>query len=155
MAMISETEDMIFDNILFFEREVTQPQIVKREIDVVMLKLRKIAVNHKNIVISKVVQTNPTKKTMTMQLRIPIEVNEQLLDFFRENPQYEFEQSFVIQKGVKLVISNNEQDFRAGIRQLMELRPGFDISSNPIVELSRISYDGRVLGFELFLEEHA
>lgn len=63
------------------------------------------------------------------------------------------EQSFVIRRGIKLAISNNEQDFRTGIQQLMELRPEFDMSKNPIIELSRISFNGRVLGFELFLED--
>lgn len=82
MSLIFETEDLIFENLLLFEREVTQPQIVKKEIDDVMPKLRKIGVNHKNTVISKVIQTNPVKKTMTVQIRIPIEINEQLPDFF-------------------------------------------------------------------------
>lgn len=155
MATISETENIVFEDLLFFEREVTRPQIVKQEIDAVMPKLRKLGINHKNIVISKVVHTNLIKKTMTIQLRIPIEVNERLFDFFRENQQYKLEKSFVIHKGIKLEISNNERDFHAGIQQLMDLRPGFDMSNNLIIEMSRISYDGRVLGFELFLEEHA
>lgn len=73
MATISETENIVFEDLLFFEHEVTRPQIVKQEIDAVMPKLRKLGINHKNIVISKVVHTNLIKKTMTIQLRIPIE----------------------------------------------------------------------------------
>ena len=152
MAVIQDTDSTTFENLLFFEREVAQPQIVKWEIDVLMPKLRKIGINHKNIVISKVVQTNPVKKTMLMQIRMPIDVNEQLDQFLADNPQYSLEPSFAIKKGLKLVITNNEQDFRNGIQRLMSQRPGFDMSQNPIIEMSRISYDGKVMGFELFLE---
>ncbi len=154
-ATISDTEAVVFDNLLFFEREVTRPQIVKQEIDIIMPKLRKIGVNHKNIVISKVIRTDPIRKTMTVQIHIPLKTNERLKQFFCDNLQYTLEHSFVIQKGVKLVISNSEREFRAGIQRLMELRPGFDMKNNPIIELSHISFDGRVLGFELFLEDNA
>lgn len=153
MAVVQDTADTVFENLLFFEREVPQPQIVKQEIDTLMPKLRKIGINHKNIVISKVVRTNPVKKTMLMQMRMPIDVNDQLDQFLADNPQYALEPSFTIKKGVKLVISNNEQDFRNGIQQLMSQRPGFDMSQNPIIEMSRISFDGKVMGFELFLED--
>ena len=34
----------------------------------------------------------------------------------------------------------------------MNLKEDFDISNNKIVELSHISFDGHVLGFELFYE---
>lgn len=152
MATIIDTEEIVFENLLFFEREVAKPQIIKREIDMIMPNLHKIGVNHKNIVISKVIDTNPVKKTIRMQMRIPIEVNDNLEQFLEEHPQYMMEPSFTIAKGVKLAISNSEQEFRAGILQLMEKRPDFDMSHNPIIELSHISFDGRVLEFELFLE---
>lgn len=156
MATIIETNEIVFENLLFFEREVTQPQIVKRELDTIMPKLRKIGVNHKGIVISKMVKTDHVKKTMVMQMRMPIDTSqqtEQLQQFFLNNPQYSLESGFTIKKGVKIVITNSEQDFRAGIQQLMERRPDFNMVHNPIIELSHISFDGKVLGFELFLED--
>lgn len=153
MAIVENSEPEIFENLLFFEREVPNPQIVKREIDSIMPKLRKIGVKHKNIVISKVINTNSTKKTMLMQIRIPINESHQLAQFFEDNPQYILESSFVIKKGVKIIIDNNEREFHNGIKLLMARRPDFDMSQNHIIELSHISFDGKVLGFELFLED--
>ena len=84
---------------------------------------------------------------------MPIDVNDSLLEFIDENPRYSLENNFSIGKGLKLVISNNEDEFREGINQLMKRRPDFDMSKNPIVEMSHISYDGTVMSFELFLED--
>ena len=153
MALLVETEEMIFNNLLFFEREVARPQTIKREIDMLMPRLHKIGVQHKNIVISRVIKNNHVKKTMLMQIHMPIDVNASLLEFIDENPRYSLENNFSIGKGLKLVISNNEDEFRDGINQLMKRRPDFDMSKNPIVEMSHISYDGTVMSFELFLED--
>lgn len=153
MASIFETDGVMFQNLLFFEREVINPSAIKKELDTMMTKLRKIGVAHKNIVISKVIQVNRTKKTMIMQVRVPIDMNDQLMQFLYEYPQYKLESFFMIRKGLKLIVSNDEEDFSSGIQQLMKLRQGIDMSNNPIIELSRISFDGRVLGFELFYED--
>ncbi|WP_073997515.1 hypothetical protein [Anaerococcus urinomassiliensis] len=153
MSELVRTKKLNFEDLFFFEREVTQPQIIKKELDKIMPKLRKIGVEHKNIVISKVVGKNPTKKTMMIQIRVPISVNDKLSDFLKDYPQYELEKKFTIDEGVKLTITNNEKEFREGIKLLMNQRPGLDLSNNSIIEVSQISYYGDVIGFELFLED--
>ncbi|WP_296143190.1 hypothetical protein [uncultured Anaerococcus sp.] len=153
MSELVRTERLNFEDLFFFEREVTQPQIIKKELDMIMPKLRKIGIEHKNIVISKVVGKNPTKKTMLMQIRVPISINDGLSNFFKKHPQYELEKNFSINEGVKLAITNNENEFREGIKLLMKQRPDLDLSNNSIIELSHISYYGDVLDFELFLED--
>lgn len=153
MSELVKTRKLNFEDLFFFEREVTQPQIIKKELDMIMPKLRKIGIEHKNIVISKVVGKNPTKKTMTIQIRVPISVNEEMSNFLNEYPQYELEKNFSIEEGVKLAISNNENEFREGIKLLMNQRPELDLSNNSIIEVSHISYYGDVIDFELFLED--
>lgn len=133
---------------------------MKRNIDKLVDILNKMKINHKNKVITKVISRNNIKKTITMRIHIPVLKSDNIKTFLEKYPMYEYKNQFIIKKGYCISISNNMQDFKKAVELFMsKMSEGkavdlqkYDVSNNNIIEVSRIGYDGTVLGFDLYME---
>lgn len=160
MELINRNENEIFNNLICFEKEIINPKEMKKSIDKLVDLLNNMKIIHKNKVITKVIDKNKIKKTITMKIHIQVENTENIKDFIDKYPRYEYKKSFIIKKGYLISISNNMDQFKKAVKLYMKKTnnnshediENYDVCNNNIIEVSRIGYDGTVLGFDLYME---
>ncbi|MGL5972841.1 MAG: hypothetical protein ACRCZK_03925 [Oscillospiraceae bacterium] len=96
-----------------------------------------------------------------MQVSLLIKNLDDIDGFIMEHPMYSIINDFTIQQGYRISISNNMDDFKSAINLFVQKANedctdvnSFDLSNNPIIEVSKIAYDGSILGFDLYLENN-
>lgn len=149
-----------FKDLICFKSEITNPQEMKKNIDKLVNLLNKMKIYHKNEVISKVIDKNSIKKTVTIQIYIPIQKSKNIDAFFYKYPAYKYQKEFIIKRGYWISISNNMEEFKKAVGLFISKMnneesinvQNYDVSNNSIIEVSRIGYDGAVLGFDLYME---
>lgn len=160
MELIVNNDDTLFVDLICFQSEVTNPQQMKKEIDKLVDILNKMKIKHKNKVITKVIGKNVVKKTMTMKIHIPIITNENVHKISEKYPMYKYQKEFLIKKGYMISISNDMAEFKKAVELFISKTnnnenadiQNYDVSNNNIIEVSKIGYDGSVLGFDLYME---
>lgn len=160
MEITKRKEKEFFKDLICFESEIMNPQEMKKNIDKLVDILNKMKINHKNKVITKVISRNALKKTITMRIHIPVMESQNIQSFLNKYPMYEYLDEFIIKEGYFISISNKMTDFKKAVELFMQKMnesknvdiEKYDVSKNNIIEVSRIGYDGTVLGFDLYME---
>ena len=159
MEVIIRDSREIFNDLVCFEKEVANPRVIKSELDKLVERLNKNAVGHKNRVITNVIKRDNVKKTVTMKINVEVRDKTNIDNVLDRYPQYQYLPQYIIKEGYLISISNNMEDFNKAIHMLMkQVKKDFnieeyDFSKNSLIEVSKIGYDGSVLGFDLFLEK--
>lgn len=157
---IIEKASIKFGSVIGFQKEVTNPQQIKYEMDKLIKKLNENGIKHKNIAISKVLEKNIIKKTILIEASIVVDDGSIIEDFIINNPKYNLINDYCIEAGYMVSIANNANEFKSAIKLLMQTFSGentgidsYNLDKNKIIEVSRIAYDGTVLGFDLYWEK--
>ncbi|ADH60235.1 hypothetical protein Tmath_0471 [Thermoanaerobacter mathranii subsp. mathranii str. A3] len=150
-----------FENLIYFEKEVVNPISIQQEVRKLIDRLKDGGIFYKNRLITKVIEKDITKKTVTMRIMIEVEISEGsgIYNFLKNYPQYRYLEDFSIGKSYSISISNDVEEFKNAISLLISKIDSdvkdinnYDLSKNNIIEIARIDYDGNVIGFDLFLE---
>lgn len=159
MELITKEKEEGFEYLIYFEKEISNPNLIKRSLDDLVNKLNKTQVGHKNRVITKVIGRDKLKKSVTMRIYIEVDDKTKIDEFIEQYEMYKCLDKFTIEKGYMISISNNMEEFKQAVNMFMsEVKndnsglDNYDVSNNNIIEVSRISYDGTVLGFDLYME---
>lgn len=156
---VEKTLQTKFGMAINFKKQVSNPKQIGTEINHLIDKFKNFGINHKNLAVSRVVDKNSLRKTMTIELSIIIEPNDRINDFLKKYPKYYLKSDLTIEAGYKISISNNMEAFKSAIDLLVSRinedyqdANSMDLSQNPIIEVTKVAYDGSVLGFDLYLE---
>jgi hypothetical protein len=159
LELINREKEEVFDHLICFEREITNPNLIKKNMDELVNVLNKMQVGHKNRVITKVIGRDKIKKTVTMRIYIQVNDETKIDKFIEKYPMYKYVDKFIIEKGYLISISNSMEEFKQAVELFMnEVKhdnnglDNYDVSNNSVIEVSRIGYDGTVLGFDLYME---
>ena len=156
---ILETDGINLEPIIGFTKIISDITQVKKEMDRMIRTLRRYKIYHNGIAVSKVLNKNVEKKTIEIQVGVLINNDEKEEQFLKENSQYE-KFSFKISNAYKISINNSQEQFKKAVLLFMEKQNmatddinKYDLKNNPIIELSHITHDGTVIGFDLYLEK--
>lgn len=156
---ILKTKGICLEPIIGFTKTVSSIVQIKREMDRMITTLRKYKIYHEGTAVSEVLRKNIEKKTIEMRAGVLISDEEKGADFLEKNPQYKMF-SFRINNGYKISIDNSETQFKEAVLLFMEKQNmttddinQYDLKNNPIIEVSHITHDGSVIGFDLYLEK--
>jgi len=153
-----ETKQIDLGAVICFIKEVSNANQIKAELERLVDKLKKSNIKHKNLTVTKVIDKNPVKKTVLMEVSVPIDANDAIGSFIETYPKYSSVACFKISSGYKISIPNNMNDFKAAVEMFLSKLnenpdlDSFDLYGNPIIEVAKIAHDGTILGFDLYLE---
>ncbi|MFZ5354006.1 MAG: hypothetical protein ACOZCL_14975 [Bacillota bacterium] len=155
---VIEEEIKVFENLIYFEKEVSNPRVMKNEIDALVDKLSQMKILHTHRVISRVISKDLIKKTVNMLIMIPIKDAAGVERFLQKHGQYGFMPKYELRESYRISIPNDMTDFRKAVEKFVEYSNSdsinsFDLKNNHVIEIAKIDMGGNVLGFDLHLEK--
>lgn len=154
---IVHLEPLVFQDIVYFVKEISNPMGMKSEMDSLIRRLDKFHHKHQNRVITKVISKQEDKKTITMMIMVPIDDRSNIEHFLEAYDQYAFQDNFVIKDSLKISIPNDMEEFKKAVHTFVEYSNHsdvneIDLSNNHIIEVSKVDYNGNIVGFDLHME---
>lgn len=146
----------VFKNLIGFRREISNPSTIKREIDLLLRRLGRANALHANKVITKVMDRNIERRTVDMQIMLPLKGTSGIDELIGEN-EYFYIDKYEISQSYRISIPNDPNQFKRAAEYFLQLSTGdgldkFDAGRQHIIEVARIDLYGSTLGFDLYLE---
>ncbi|WP_100332612.1 hypothetical protein [Bacillus xiapuensis] len=155
---IIETEALVFKEIVAFQKEISNPMVMKKEMDQLIGRLSKNGHKHCHKVITKVIGRNEKKKTITLQIMVPISDSHYIQRFLDKYDDYFFMDHYKLGKSIKISIPNDMNEFKRAVDQFVKYAHAshvneMDLGSNPIIEIAKVDMNGTIVGFDLHMEK--
>lgn len=154
-----ELDKIVFENLVCFEKELANPQIMKKEMDQLIRRLGKHKIQHTNRVITKVIQHHKERKTILMQIMVPIAAANDI-DFFLADydVEYFFIEEYMLKESIKASIPNDMNEFKRAVNAFVHYANvndvnDLDFKNNHIIEIAKVDMHGTILGFDLHMEK--
>lgn len=155
---VLEIETQVFQNLVVFKKEIANPLLMKKEMDKLIKRLGKYGHKHCHKVITKVIERNEEKKTITLQIMVLIEDATNIKAFLDVYDQYTFVYKYILKDSICISISNNMEDFKRAVGKFVEYADALtvnelDFKKNHIIEIAKVDMNGTVIGFDLYMEK--
>lgn len=156
--IIVETDKLVFANVVSFSKEISNPMIMKKEMDQLIERLGKYKIKHCHKVITKVVDRNENKKTIVLKIMVPVADRNGLEDFLDQYKQYIFSESYNMNSSVRISIPNDMNEFKRAVEKFVEYSNlsnvnDLNLKENHIIEVAKVDLKGNVIGFDLHMEK--
>lgn len=155
---VLEIETQVFQNLVVFKKEIANPLLMKKEMDKLIERLGKYGHKHCHKVITKVIERNEEKKTIILQIMVPIGDATNINMFLDVYDQYTFIDKYTLKDSICISISNNMKDFKRAVEKFVEYADvlnvnELDFKKNHIIEIAKVDTNGIVIGFDLHMEK--
>ena len=87
---VVECGAIIFEHLLRFRKEIDNPLVIKKDMDLLIKRLKKKGYYHTNRVITRVLEKDSRKKTIKLEIIVPVVKDKDLMYFIAQYPQYEY-----------------------------------------------------------------
>lgn len=153
---IEEIDEIKISNLVIFQKEISNPMLVKKEIDNLIHRLKKFGCRHTHRVITKVLSRNEQKRTITLQIMVPVIDAEKIDLFIKKYQEYRFLETFQLNQSLKISIPNETEAFKKAVNTFVQYSDVKDINGfgkdNHVIEIAKVDVHGTVIGFDLHLE---
>lgn len=155
---IIETDTLVFTEIVAFKKEISNPMTMKKEMDKLIERLGKKGHTHCNKVITKVIGRDKKKKTITIQIMVPITESHNIQGFFKKYESYFFIDQYTLKESIKISIPNDMNEFKRAVDLFVKYAKAsnvneIDLNKNHIIEIAKVDMNGTVVGFDLHMEK--
>ncbi|MFS8651088.1 MAG: hypothetical protein FWJ66_04125 [Caldibacillus sp.] len=155
---VVECGAIIFEHLLRFRKEIDNPLVIKKDMDLLIKRLKKKGYYHTNRVITRVLEKDSRKKTIKLEIIVPVVKDKDLMDFIAEYPQYEYVEKYIMPESIKISIANDPEQFQQAVQKFTEYaklndQEKLDLQKNHIIEIAKIDLNGNVVAFDLHMEK--
>lgn len=153
-----ESKAQYFYHIVAFKKEIFNPLLMKKEMDKLIERLGRSGFRHNNRVITKIIDRKPDKKTIVLQIMVPIVDPQNIHLFFDQYEQYFFIPEYFLDESISISIANDMEEFKKAVNQFVQYANlsdvnDIDFKNNHIIEIAKVDVNGNVIGFDLHMEK--
>lgn len=151
--------DISFERLICFKEEVANPQMMKNKLNQLIWRLDRHKIKHRHRVITKVLRHYKERKTILMQIMVPLVVQANPDSFMADyDGEYFFLRGYNLGESIKISIANDMNDFKSAVEAFVRYKnmnnvSDLDFKNNHIIEIAKIDTNGMILGFDLHMEK--
>lgn len=154
-----EVDNIVFEKLIVFKKELGNPQVMKKEINQLIRRLNKYKIKHRHRVITKVIKHDREKKTISIQILLPVTCENNIQTFLSDyDGYYYFLNKYSLKQSILISIPNEMNAFKRAVDVFVQYENmndvyDLDIKNNHIIEIAKVDIHGTILGFDLHIEK--